>query len=276
VLSDSRGISGIGERIAGKWNALRTLLLFQRYLFNWPAVWAAYHQLQPVPPLQLRGGLTIEYGQQDDPIVLLWEIFGSRVYDRGGFYRPKTGDTNFDFGANIGMFAIYLQWIARGVTVHCFEPGIDTFQQLQRNIEINRLGDSVHAYNCAIADREGTALLGGGQSLVRALVTGDEAASRCAGEPVRTIDMNCALEMAGVSQVDLLKIDVEGSEVEIVKGADPVALQKVRRVAAEIHDNVRPGAHDSVVRGLTRAGFRIVREFDLPSHAGPTILQASR
>ncbi|MDO8431595.1 MAG: FkbM family methyltransferase [Candidatus Binatus sp.] len=273
--SKSQRSSKICGRIAGKWNAFRTLVLFQRYLVNWQAVWAAYHQLQAVPSLQLRGGLTIKYGPADDPIVLLGEIFGSRVYDRGGFYRPKAGDTNIDVGANIGMFAIYLEWITRGVKVHCFEPGIETFRQLQQNIEINGLGDCVQAYNFAIADREGTATLGPGQSLVRALVP-DDSPNRSAGEQVRTIDMKSALEIAGVKQVDLLKIDVEGSEVEIVRGAGASGLQNVRRVVAEIHDNVRPGAHDAVVGDLRRAGFRIVREFDLPSHAGPTILQASR
>jgi len=263
------------ERIAGKWNALRTLMLFQRYLANWREIWTAYHRMQRVPPLQLRGGLTISFGPEDDPIVLLWEIFGSRVYDCEGFYTPQAGDTVIDIGANIGMFAIYLEWIVRGVTIHCFEPGHETFRQLQRNIEINWLGNLVHPYNCAIADRDGTATLAPGQSLVRALVPRGQTA-RSPGEKVRTIDMNSAFEVAGVKEVDLLKIDVEGSEVEIMHGAQAGAWQKVRRVVAEVHENVRPGAHQAVTSELIKAGFRIIREFDLPSHAGPTILHASR
>jgi len=266
---------GFRERTAGKWNALRTLVLFQRYLVNWREIWTAYHQLQPVPFLQLRGGITVSYGPADDPIALLEEIFGARVYDCFGFYTPRAGDTSVDIGANIGMFALYVQWLARGVTVHCFEPAADAFHQLQRNIETNKLGNFLHAYHCAVADRKGIAMLAPGQSLVRGLVRNDQASERT-GEAVHTIDLNAAFELAGVQRVDLLKIDVEGSEVEIVRGANATAWQKVRRVVAEIHENIRPGAHEAVVSELTHAGFRIIREFDLPSHAGPTILQAAR
>ncbi len=278
--SEASAHTTLWERAVGKWTALQTLVMFQRYLANWREVWEAYRRFQSVPPLRLRGGLTVTYGDGDDPIALLGEIFGARIYDCDGFYTPRAGDIVIDVGANIGMFAVYLQWNARGVNVHCFEPSVSSFGRLKANIELNKIGSVVRAYNVAVSAQEGTANLSAGQSLVRSIVGNDAAAdngsARAAGETVRTIDLNAAIDMAGAARIDLLKIDVEGAEVEILNGAAAASWQKIERVVVEIHDNIRPGTHRAVTTAIAKAGLRVVREIDLPNGAGPTILHARR
>src|SRR5438270_8770844 len=105
----------VGTKVAGKYYAARALAQFVRRFANWREVWAAYRTGRPLPPLRLRDGLTLYHGGHDDPIYLFREQFIERVYTRGGFYRPAPGDTVIDLGANIGSFALSLQWQARGV-----------------------------------------------------------------------------------------------------------------------------------------------------------------
>src|SRR5262249_32277270 len=131
------------DHLRGKLYAARTLAQFASMLENWRAVWDAYRGKAPIPPLRLRGGITLYHEPGDDTFALFREIFLDHCYTRAGFYRPRPADTVIDLGANVGFFALYLQWRARGIRIHCFEPAVETRRRLGHNIEANHLTESV-------------------------------------------------------------------------------------------------------------------------------------
>jgi FkbM family methyltransferase len=253
--------------------SLPKLIQFVRYFSNWPEVWSAFRDRRPLPAFQVRGGITLVHGAGDDPLYAFREIFERSEYIGRGFYTPKPEHMVVDVGANNGFFTMYLQWRAPGIRVHCFEPGTGALQLLRENIALNNCGSIVTAHPYAIADSNGSRnLLKRTNSMCRSLaIDPDEDTD---GDRVETITLAGGLELCGQGRVDLLKIDIEGGEVELVSGAEPKTWKRVERVVAEIHERKRPGANRIVTSALAAAGFPKIETIWPPSNDGCGILRA--
>jgi FkbM family methyltransferase len=242
--------------IKGKIHATKALAFFARNFRNWPEAFEAFRVVGPLPPLRLRGGMTLHHGPGDDPIHLYRDIFSGRCYTPASFYQPEAADTVLDLGANIGFFAMHLQQIAPGIRVHCFEPASANLATLERNVEANGCGESVTVHPLAVAGGPGRLeLLGAANSVHRSIF-----ASRFVGEEtevVEAIGLDQALDLCGDRPVDLLKIDIEGAEIEVVEGLPAQRWGQVRRAVVEYHDLFRPGCRDRVSRVLADAGFAL-------------------
>jgi FkbM family methyltransferase len=249
--------------LIGKWWALARLSSFIRYLQNWWEVWSAFRNEKPLPRFVLRNGLVLTCGPMDDLASLFREIFVCRCYTRG-FYAPKPGDTVLDIGANVGVFTIFLRWLCPGVRVHAFEPVAETRERLEMNLRANHLTDSVTVHPVAVAAQGGTLTLFHGSKAGHSSVTLSQF-SRTQQETVPCINLATALQLAGVGPIHLLKIDTEGSEVEIFEGIGPTVLDQIQRVVVEYHGLLRPGSRDLVARALDNAGFSRIEDVpDLP------------
>ena len=77
------------------------------------------------------------------------------------------------------------------------------------------------------------------------------------GHRVEVITLETAVELTSAPMVDLLKIDIEGSEGDVLASTDERILRRIRRVALEYHDNIRPGTLQ-LVRDVLSATHRIV------------------
>lgn len=128
----------------------------------------------------------------------------------------------YDVGANVGYFATQLAQMLAGrqPTIYAFEPVAPTFAKLVRSVERLGLQDLVHPVCAAIGDRTGPVRLSydAANSLTAQVApqAGDEAAgARLALAAGLTLDG--FLEAAPVPA--LVKIDVEGSEVAVLRGA---------------------------------------------------------
>ena len=229
----------------------------------------------PLPPFLLRNGLTLHHGPNDDAILLFREIFLDRVYSQGGFYSPKSTDTVLDLGANIGFFALWLQSQARGIRVLSFEPAAESRARLEQNIKANGLEASVRVYPFAVSDLSKVVSLrraesSGHRSLFERVTTTED------GENVQAVDLAFAVEQSGVDVIDLLKIDVEGSEIEIVEGASAEVWKRIKRVVIEYHDLFRPGCRERVEVVLKCEGFAHIETLPEPGVPGLGLIRASR
>jgi len=152
----------------------------------------------------------------------------------------KPGDTFWDVGANVGLFSLLA---ARIVGPHgsvvSFEPAPDVFKLLCQNIEDSR---SIRAFQYGIGNNDGSALMS---------VQGTTSAGSFIEEVVELArhyypDVPVVKESVVVHKLDtllndikplptLVKIDIEGFEVEALKGADRL-LRSVRPAfIIEIH-----------------------------------------
>ena len=262
------------EKVVGKWQASRALATQVRNFENWPAVWSAYRVNKTLPLFRLRNGLVLHHVTSDDPIFLFSEIFIQHCYFRPSFYTPTASHTVLDVGANIGFFALYLQSLAPGIRVHCFEPGEDARSRLDTNVKINRLESMVSIYPMAIFDTEATLELKEAAMPAHRSLFANQFVEGARSTTVQAIPLEKAIELSKSTHVDLLKIDVEGAEIEIVEGADPKCWENIERLVVEYHDLLRPGCKERVTRLLRSRGYRGIHAFETSPGLG--LLQVQR
>jgi FkbM family methyltransferase len=128
----------------------------------------------------------------------------------------EPGKVFCDIGSHIGTYA--LQYAEKGHEVHAFEAQRETFYRLAAGILINELTHRVHAHHVALGDGSSNALelraisLDGGGSSTIALSTHAEPLS------VEVVESR-TLDSYGIAGIGLIKIDVEGAELAVLKGA---------------------------------------------------------
>ncbi len=230
-----------------------------------------------MPTLHLRNGLTLQHGPSDDIWSLFHEIFVERCYASPEFYVPQTEHCVLDCGANIGTFALYLQSVAPGIQVHCFEPASDTRSRLERNRESNHLEKHLTIHPFAVFDHEGELKLPKATFAGSASVFGENT-SGDAAERVRCITLVQAIELCKTSHIDLLKVDVEGAELEILENADsvsPAIWPTIERIVVEYHEAIRPGCCERIVKLLERH-YSKVKSWPMSPLGELGIIQASR
>jgi FkbM family methyltransferase len=127
----------------------------------------------------------------------------------------RSGDTIVDVGANVGSHAIPLaKAFGESTQVHAFEPHPRVFACLQANAALNRL-TNLHLYNLALGDREGEVAFSDVRSDDLNRVLPD-----CSGSltvPMKPLD---SIERLSGEGITLLKIDVEGYELFVLRGAE--------------------------------------------------------
>ena len=266
----------LSQHMVGKWKAAQTLLLFRRTLRNWREVWNAYRSGGPTPPLVLKDGLTLHHGPGDDAVLLFREIFVDKSYTRGAGYQPRPGDTVLDLGGNIGYFALSMQLPKRGARVHSFEPASATRARLQRNVDENGLGDLITAYPYAVSGSAGVVRLKHAEMAAEFSLFDRKTTRVGEEEEVRTVSLAEAVAMTGADAIDLLKIDIEGAEIEVVEAADAATWAKVRRVVVEYHDVFRPGCRERVTRVLKAQGFPEIEVLPEPGVPDLGLVRARR
>lgn len=264
------------QQISWKWDAARQLVWCIGSFRNWPQVWASTLGHRPLPPVVLRSGHILYHDTRDDALSLIREIFWEHCYDHSDFYRPHRSHTVVDIGANIGIFALYLESKAPGIRIHCFEPASDTRAGLVRNVTANHLDESVTVYPFAVLNRNGNVHLNQATHSGHRSFLALENADRTSGESVACVSLHEAIRMSGAKHINLLKVDVEGVEIEIFEGADPSIWRHIDRVVVEFHDVVRVGSCERVAMILRANGFQYISIRGLPPRFTLGVIQAAR
>lgn len=170
-----------------------------------------------------------------------YQIFLTGYYDvetvHTRFFRGlvQDGTTVFDVGANVGYYTLQA---ARRVgprgRVHAFEPVAATHRRLAENVRLNGWSNVV-LNQAAVADRVGelTVFVADGTNTgASGVAPPPNLSGRTETVPATTLD--AYVEDRGVGAVDLLKIDVEGSEMAVLAGAERILRQPRLTVLVEV------------------------------------------
>ena len=126
--------------------------------------------------------------------------------------------TAIDVGANIGLVTMALATMIRTGAIFSFEPSAKAFSALTETIRANRVRN-VRAFQLALAEREG--ILGFADNPVSAAASHlrDASSLGSATTEVRATTLDAFVDRERIRRVDFIKIDVEGFEEEVLKGA---------------------------------------------------------
>jgi FkbM family methyltransferase len=150
------------------------------------------------------------------------DYFRTGLYERGYIdwavknYADPTKDI-VDIGAHIGMYTVAFGKKVR--RIHSFECSPKSFNFLCANLLLHDLSYTVNKYNCALSDKEGVAKyyirdpLDGGGNGISGFLMDEKNKTNTIEVPTRTLDS------FGLTNINFIKIDVEGHEEFVLRGA---------------------------------------------------------
>ncbi|HEY6351411.1 MAG TPA: amino acid adenylation domain-containing protein [Candidatus Angelobacter sp.] len=238
---------------------------------------------------ELPNGMVVAEQNRNETEYLYDEIFVRQAYLRHGIIIPANACI-FDIGANIGLFSLFADQHAPGGRIYAFEPIGPVFEKLARNV--SQCGSQIKIFQAGIAAEDGEAefvyyprhsMLSAmsahadrGQAraiLKQSLQNQQNAGSKLAQELSEPIDEILAAQLQGetwkaqlrsisqimrdeqIERIDLLKIDVEGAELDVLRGIRPEDWKKIRQVVVESHG--RNEILHAVTALLESAGFLV-------------------
>jgi FkbM family methyltransferase len=158
----------------------------------------------------------------------LYEIFGKENYST-----DVPAETILDLGAYQGYYSMYAYVKYPDAVIYSFEPLPDNYLQLKKNIEFNKLGsDRLKLFNVAISESAGKVSLHMnddakmGSSIVYKTGKAMEVPAVTISEIIRS---------NRIEKIDILKVDIEGAEYRVFRGADDDVMSKIDTVIAEFH-----------------------------------------
>jgi len=187
---------------------------------------------------------------------------------RTGSYEPMVsatlkeilapGTTFVDIGANIGWFSLLAaSVVGPGGRVFAVEPNPRNVALLRQSVKDNRF-DNIEVLDIALGERAGAAALETDGSNGRLIpIDGPPSQAVAASFVVATYPLDTLLNEAGAGRVDAMKIDVEGAEPLVMRGATRTISEHRPVLISEFY----PLALDSSPWGNARHYLAMLRAF---------------
>jgi amino acid adenylation domain-containing protein/FkbM family methyltransferase len=207
--------------------------------------------------LKLPNGMRVAHRNRHETEFTYRQIFEDQTYLRHGI-TFRDGDTIFDIGANIGLFAIFASLVCDRPRLYCFEPNPVVFETLRANVEC--YGLDVRLFAFALADRAEDAAFTAfpeftilssryadperERELVKTYMRNRAEMAALAGHadeilarrlrpesiqvPLRTL--SGVLRETGIEHIHLLKINAEKSEVDILRGIEDADWARIDQI----------------------------------------------
>ena len=241
---------------------------------------------------KLPNNMEIAYQSRVEAEYFYEDIFEKQIYLKHGINLQES-DCVFDVGGNIGLFTLFVHQKQKSITVYTFEPAPELFEIIRINTYLH--GVKAKLFNYGLSNQNKTAKFtfypqSSGMSSfyadkkeeqevlrnimlnqLRQGVTGMEQlmpyADDLLEERFKSETFVCQLRTLSdviaennVERIDLLKIDVQKSELDIITGIKEDDWQKIKQIVLEVHDI--EGRLNQIIAMLTQHNYRVVVEQD--------------
>jgi FkbM family methyltransferase len=238
----------------------------------------------------LPDGSTVAHLNGNETEYIYNEIFVLQAYLRHGI-TIQDGDCIVDAGANIGLFTVFASRVARHLRILAFEPNPAAFACLQANAEAWGTGVQCFPLGLSHANTsaeltffEGFSLLSGfyadaatEREVVKTYALNQAGASADRGHVAARIDelledrfqartetahlrtLSTIIDEERLERIDLLKINVEKSELDVLHGLGPGDWSRIRQLVIEVDQQ----AHvEPITTLLAQQGYDVLVEQD--------------
>ncbi|HEX8145434.1 MAG TPA: amino acid adenylation domain-containing protein, partial [Pyrinomonadaceae bacterium] len=237
---------------------------------------------------ELPNGMTVMHLNRGETEFLYQEIFAEHSYLKNGI-KLREGDCVFDVGANIGLFSLFVKQHCPQARLYAFEPLPPLFEVLKMNMALH--AEDVKVFECGLSNETRgetftfyphCSIISGQHAdaaqereVVRSFLLHDGAGDEISAGMMEELlsarleseSYECRLKtlsevMAdeGVERIDLLKVDVEKSEMEVLGGIREEDWPKIRQLIVEVHDV--EGRLERVKTLLREHGYELTVEQD--------------
>ncbi|HZQ48291.1 MAG TPA: FkbM family methyltransferase [Verrucomicrobiae bacterium] len=187
-------------------------------------------------------GLQMEYS--------LDSLIGQLLFLRGEFEKSEAAFIKrrlqhvidavvIDVGANIGLHSLQAARLASVRQVFAFEPAHTTFAMLERNITRNGFAEKIHAYPLAVSKQPGRAEFHFCADDAYSSLTLDGRRPVQQTYEVAVVNLDGWSKEVALDRVDFVKIDVEGSELDVIQGAEQMLARHRPELMVEVFQGSR-------------------------------------
>ena len=175
------------------------------------------------------------------------QVFIDRQYDYPYNFKPKN---IIDAGANIGLASLYFANKFPQANIVSLEPDKENYEMALQN---TRDCSKVKMLQKGIWHKQ--AFL----EIIDSNVSNDafmvqEVEALGAGS-IEAIDINTIMQQEGWSNIDILKIDIEGSEKEVFGSNYETWLPRTKVIFVEVHDDMKQGSSKAVFKAISQYNF---------------------
>jgi FkbM family methyltransferase len=216
----------------------------------------------------LPDGIKIIGPLSPEVFTVIWEIYHRQSYEKISIVKHPNM-VIIDCGAHIGLYS--LKMARSGRRVISIEPENQNFQYLTLNIRLNKFVEKILPLKLAVSDKNGfTSLMKTKNSTTHSIVHADNYVET---ETVKTISLDTLIRKLKLDSVDILKLDVEGAELLVLKSLRNEAM-KVKNIVLELHTNIVK--IEDIVLELNLMNFVIVKVVKIPGMPNNIIVYATR
>lgn len=180
--------------------------------------------------IESSNGLILEANDWDE-LTTVWHVWCADEY-----FVPKECKSILDLGANIGAFALWASARCPIATIYSVEPFPSTYESLNDTIRRNKLDDRVRCEQIAVGGANGLVAFDatpGKRSYCRQIVRDSDSAQKVM---VPCLTLESFLDRCGLSEVDCIKMDIEGGEHALFAAASDATLRRAKLYTMEYHD----------------------------------------
>jgi FkbM family methyltransferase len=171
----------------------------------------------------------------------------------------------FDVGANVGIYSLSAAVNNQHAMIHAFEPTPEVFATLQANLRRNHC-DGVTTHNMAVGKTTGAVFLHrcrGVDGANEGMNYVSDVRERDSDIEIRRVSLDDFCDQQGIQEIDLVKMDIEGNELQALQGAQNLlARKRINTLFLEINDWALARANSKpadVIELLDRADYQLFR-----------------
>lgn len=217
--------------------------------------WRLFELKRKYVQMNLKNGYSLEIHSKAD-LSMFDEIWGTEVYNPTGFEIQKS-DVVLDIGAHLGFFSLYAAKKAKKGKVYSYEPFKTNFSGLKHNVKLNNL-KNISINNVAVSNKSGLTKFYPfeGHNGCHSLFYRGQNKNALT---VKTTTLKEILLKNKIKKCNFLKLDCEGAEFRILLTADNNTLNKIEKIAGELHEYLQKEfTTRQLMQHLKKNGFECV------------------
>lgn len=187
-------------------------------------------------------------------VCVFYQVFLAKSYNIYYGFEPKV---IIDCGANIGLSVIYYKNRFPDAKIIAIEPEISNFELLKKNTEKY---NNIFCIKSGVWNKSADLVIKEGNNGNWDFVTEEVNFKSSDSDTIPAISINEIIDTYDIDQIDILKIDIEGSEKELFEMNFENWLKITKVLIIELHDGLKPGASKSFFNAVSKYNFHMSKK----------------
>lgn len=234
---------------------LSIILQIKKEVINWKIPILHYFGLRKKEDvIEFKNKMKCIIRNKSDAIAF-FEVFFLKTNNSLKGFEINSHDIVVDIGAHVGYFSIYSASRNKDGKIYSFEPYIESFKILEKNLKINNITNVV-PINLGVSKNAGNLdlYLQSNFAIGNSIYGERNSKSKI---QIKTISLRDIINEYKITKIDFLKLDCEGSEYEILLNLDKISLDKIKRIVAEMHPDIEDYKIKDVIDFLNTHKFAV-------------------